>query len=60
MATSTLAYNFAKEIETEIFGQILACLENNPHCSFRCSSERPSVQRVSSIFLVIAGMNIFF
>jgi IS605 OrfB family transposase len=34
MATSTLAYNFAKEMETEIFGQILACLENNAHAVF--------------------------
>ncbi len=43
MATSTLAYNFAKEIETEIFGQILACLENNAHAVF--VDDSPTVRR---------------
>ena len=43
MATSTLAYNFAKEIETDIFGQILACLENNAHAVF--VDDSPTVKR---------------
>ena len=43
MATSTLAYNFAKEVETEIFGQILACLENNAHAVF--VDDSPTVRR---------------
>ena len=43
MATGTLAYNFAKEIETDIFGQILACLENNAHAVF--VDDSPNVKR---------------
>lgn len=43
MSTNTLAYNFAKEIETEIFGQILACLENNAHALF--VDDSPNVRR---------------
>ena len=43
MATSTLAYNFAKEIETDIFGQILACLENNAHAVF--VDDSPNVKK---------------
>ena len=43
MSTNTLAYNFAKEIETKIFGQILACLENNAHSVF--VSDSPTVRR---------------
>ena len=43
MATGTLAYNFAKEIETDIFGQILACLENNAHAVF--IDDSPNVKR---------------
>ena len=39
MSTNTLAYNFAKEIETEIFGQILACLESNAHALFVSDSQ---------------------
>lgn len=34
MATNTLAYRFANEIETGIFGQILARLENNAQALF--------------------------
>lgn len=34
MASNTLAYKFANEIETHIFGQILARLENNVHSEF--------------------------
>lgn len=43
MATGTLAYNFAKEIESNIFGQILACLENNAHAVF--VDDSPNVKR---------------
>jgi len=43
MSTNTLAYNFAKEIETKIFGQILACLENNAHALF--VDDSPNVRR---------------
>lgn len=43
MPTNTLAYNFAKEMETDIFGQILACLENNAHAAF--VSDSPEVRR---------------
>ena len=43
MSTNTLAYNFAKEIETKIFGQILACLENNAHAVF--VDDSPNVRR---------------
>ena len=43
MPTNTLAYNFAKEIESNIFGQILACLENNAHAVF--VDDSPNVKR---------------
>ena len=34
MSTDTLAYRFANEIETQVFGQILACLKQNVHSTF--------------------------
>lgn len=43
MATNTLAYRFANEIETGIFGQILARLENNAQALF--IEDSPSVRR---------------
>lgn len=43
MSTQTLAYNYAKEMETDIFGQILACLENNAHAVYVADS--PTVRR---------------
>lgn len=43
MSTNTLAYRFATEIETNIFGQILARLENNAQAVFL--TDAPDVKR---------------
>ena len=43
MATNTLAYKFATELETSIFGQILARLENNAQAVF--IDDSPKVSR---------------
>ncbi len=43
MATNTLAYKFATELETSIFGQILARLENNAQAVF--IDDSPKVNR---------------
>ena len=43
MPTNTLAYKFANEIETDIFGQILACLDNNAHAVF--VDDAPTVRK---------------
>ena len=34
MSTQTLAYNYAKELDLDIFGQILTCLQQNTHSTF--------------------------
>lgn len=43
MATETLAYKFATELETSIFGQILACLKQAAQSNF--NSDARDVQR---------------
>ena len=43
MSTKTLAYNFAKELGSDIFGQILACLQQNVHSTF--SEDAQEVRR---------------
>lgn len=43
MSTQTLAYKFATEIETNIFGQILACLKQAAQSNF--NSDARDVQR---------------
>ncbi|MBQ6225350.1 MAG: transposase [Bacteroidaceae bacterium] len=43
MSTQTLSYNFAKEIETNIFGQILTCLRQGVYATF--NSDAKDVKR---------------
>lgn len=39
MSSQTLAYNFAKEIETGVFGQILTCLKQSAQSNFNSDAQ---------------------